>query len=124
MSTKSIFKDVIVDSNKLVSALERSVDKEYEEYRRSENLLQPDEIKNIRLKYSLSQASFSNLLGFGERTIARYEDGAIQDVCHDNLIRLMDSIDAFTKLWDVRKNLLSDKERHDVESILNKHKGK
>ncbi len=94
----------------------------YEEYRRLENLLQPDEIKNIRLKYSLSQSSFAKLLGFGEKTITRYENGAIQDVCHDNLIRLMNSIDAFLELWDKRKKCLSEKEQHNVESIINKHK--
>ena len=66
----------------------------YNEYRKLENLLLPDEIRAIRQKYNLSQSSFAKLLGFGEKTITRYENGAIQDVCHDNMIRLMESIDS------------------------------
>lgn len=94
----------------------------YDEYRKQENLLQSKEIGVIRSKYSLSQVSFSKLLGFGEKTITRYENGAIQDLCHDNLIRLMDSYDSFINLWNTRKHCLSEKEISRVEAILNQNK--
>ena len=90
----------------------------YEEYRRLENLLQPSEIKAIRQRYNLSQASFAKLLGFGEKTITRYESGAIQDVCHDNLIRLMDSLDSFSLLWKERKDRLSRREQAYIDNKL------
>lgn len=90
----------------------------YEEYRRLENLLQPTEIKAIRQRYNLSQASFAKLLGFGEKTITRYESGAIQDVCHDNLIRLMDSLDSFSLLWKERKDRLSAREQAYIDNKL------
>ena len=90
----------------------------YKEYRNLENLLLPEEIKSIRQKYNLSQTSFAKLLGFGEKTINRYENGAIQDVCHDNLIRLMDSMDSFILLWKERKKLLSIKEQDYIYSII------
>lgn len=99
----------------------KSLEKFYEQYRILENLLLPEEIKTIRQKYNLSQASFSKLLGFGEKTITRYENGAIQDACHDNLIRLMDSIDAFALLWKQRKHCLSQREQTYIDSIITKY---
>ena len=94
----------------------------YKQYRILENLLFPEEIKAIRQKYNLSQVSFAKLLGFGEKTIARYENGAIQDVCHDNLIRLMGSIDAFSILWKERKDCLSVKDKNHIDSIVRTYK--
>lgn len=90
----------------------------YIRYRHLENLLLPEEIKAIRQKYNLSQVSFAKLLGFGEKTITRYENGAIQDVCHDNLIRLMSSIDTFVLIWKDRKNCVSEKEQNYIDFII------
>lgn len=97
----------------------------YDEYRRLENLLLPSEIKTIRQRYNLSQSSFAKLLGFGEKTITRYENGAIQDACHDNLIRLMDSWESFVLIWKERKDVLSEKEQLCIDckvSMYNKFK--
>ena len=99
-----------------------TLEKFYDEYRRMENLLLPAEIQAIRKKYNLSQSSFAKLLGFGEKTITRYENGAIQDVCHDNLIRLMDSLDAFSLLWEERKEVLSLKEQLFVDAAISNYK--
>lgn len=96
----------------------------YEEYRKQKNLLSPERIQTIRNKYQLSQASFSKLLGFGEKTITRYENGAIQDVCHDNIIRLMESIDIFIRLWRERKDCLTQREQERVEAIIEEHNNK
>lgn len=90
----------------------------YDAYRESERLLTSEDIRNIRKKYKLSQSSFSKLLGFGEKTITRYENGAIQDECHDNLIRLMQNIDAFEDIWRVRKNILSESENKKITQII------
>ena len=72
----------------------------YNEYRKLENLLLPDEIRAIRQKYNLSQSS-------------------IQDVCHDNMIRLMESIDSFSLIWKERKGCLSQREQIEIDSRLN-----
>lgn len=96
----------------------KTLNRFYNEYRRRKGLLLPDEIKNIRNRYNLSQASFSRFLGFGEKTITRYENGAIQDLCHDNIIRLMKSIDAFIILWKERRNLLTLKEQRKIEEKI------
>ena len=62
----------------------------YREYRNEKGLLQPEDIKRIRMKYGLSQVAFAKLLGFGEKTIARYEGGSLQDEAPNSLIYLMD----------------------------------
>ena len=90
----------------------------YDEYKKSEQLLTAQEIKEIRAKYNLSQSSFSKLLGFGEKTITRYENGSIQDVCHDNLIRLMKDIHSFRAIWNVRKGVLTADENSKIEQLI------
>ena len=58
----------------------------YNEYRRRHKLLMPEEIKNIREQYGLSQRSFAKLLNWGDKTIFRYENGSIQDKAHNTLL--------------------------------------
>ena len=59
-------------------------------YRKKHNLLTSEEIRKIREKYKITQEEFSILLGFGAKTIARYETKQIQDESNDNLMRLFD----------------------------------
>jgi putative zinc finger/helix-turn-helix YgiT family protein len=61
----------------------------YQEYRRRKGMLQPQEIAAFREKYHLTQRELSMLLGFGGATLSRYENGALQDEAHDNLMRLI-----------------------------------
>ncbi len=58
----------------------------YDEYRRRHRLLFPDEIKKIRKQYGLSQRGFAKLLNWGDKTVHRYENGAIQDKAHNSLL--------------------------------------
>lgn len=58
----------------------------YNEYRRRHKLLLPQEIKEIREQYGLSQRSFAKLLNWGDKTICRYENGSIQDKAHNSLL--------------------------------------
>lgn len=57
-------------------------------YRIMEGLLTSNEIKAIREKYGLTQKEFSNLLGWGDVTIQRYETKKIQDSTYDSIMRL------------------------------------
>lgn len=56
-------------------------------YRLKNNLLTTDEIISIREKYRITQEDLSNILGLGEKTIARYETNTIQDKPYDVLLR-------------------------------------
>ena len=63
----------------------------YDEYRRLEGLLTSDQIKAIREKRHLSQVGLAKLINCGEKNIARYETGTIQDRAFDLLMRLVDN---------------------------------
>lgn len=67
-----------LDSQTLLSA--------YSEYRKRHKLLFPEEIRQIREQYGLSQRSFAKLLNWGDKTICRYENGSIQDKAHNSLL--------------------------------------
>ena len=76
-------------------------------YREKHRLLQPEEIKRIREKYNLTQVVFAQILGLGEKTIARYESGSLQDSAPNNLIFLAGYPDAFNLLLEKNKEHIS-----------------
>lgn len=85
---------------------EDNLKKAYTKYRSTHGLLQPEDIKRIREKYSLTQTTFARILGFGEKTIARYENGSIQDQAQNNLIELTDYPDVFELLLKKSEELI------------------
>jgi len=64
------------------------LDQAYREYRKRHGLLQPEEIKGFRTLYGLTQKELASLLGWGDVTISRYENGALQEIGHDKFLRL------------------------------------
>ena len=62
----------------------------FDAYKRKVGLLTTQEIINIRKRNHLTQTQLAERIGCGEKTIARYERGAIQDRIFDNMIRLID----------------------------------
>jgi len=80
--------------------------KAYSRYRQKHNLLLPDEICSIREKYGLGQRALARLLGWGEITVHRYENGAIQDNAHDKLLRLIEDPQNMQKFFEANRNKL------------------
>ena len=56
-------------------------------YRKAKGLLTSDEIIAIRQKYGITQSDLCLLLGWGEKTITRYESHQVQDFAHDSILR-------------------------------------
>lgn len=56
-------------------------------YRKANHLLTTDEIVEIRNKYDISQKDLACILGWGEKTITRYEGHQVQDTAHDFVLR-------------------------------------
>ncbi len=90
----------------------------YDEYRRRHNLLHPEQIKEIRRMYRLSQKSFAALLGMSEATVNRYEHGSLQEQSHDNAIRACRDRQFFQDLLQRRGDLLSEWQRKRTEDAL------
>lgn len=59
-------------------------------YRREQGFLTSSEICNIRSKYRISQGDFCILLGWGGKTITRYEGHQVQDKAHDTILKKID----------------------------------
>jgi putative zinc finger/helix-turn-helix YgiT family protein len=85
-------------------------DEAYRKYRKKHNLMQPDEIKSIRKKYKLTQYEMNKILGFGEATLSRYENGALQDEVHDNLLKFISNSKNFLYLLNNVKNKFNRKD--------------
>lgn len=79
---------------------EATIQKAYREYRKSHDLLQPEEIKEIREQYGLGQRAFGRTLGWGEITIHRYEAGSLQDEAHNDTLLLVRDANNFAKLFE------------------------
>ena len=60
----------------------------YQEFRRLNRMLQPEEIRVWRKNLGLTQRELSDLLGWGAVTLSRYENGALQDEAHEKTLRL------------------------------------
>lgn len=59
-------------------------------YRKTIGVLTSKEIRNIRAKYDISQRDLSTLLGWGGKTITRYESHQVQDRAHDMILKKLD----------------------------------
>lgn len=78
-------------------------------YRQSEGLLTSSEIINIRAKYGISQSDLCLLLGWGGKTITRYESHQVQDRAHDTILKKLDKDpEWFLSLLNDAKDNLSD----------------
>lgn len=76
-------------------------------YRREEGLLTSTQIIGIREKYNISQRDLCILLGWGGKTITRYESHQVQDKAHDTILKKIDQDPEWflSLLNDVKSNL-------------------
>lgn len=81
-------------------------------------LLQPEEIRSIRSMYGMSQETFARVLGMGTKTIARYENGSLQDEAQNNLIFLMRNKKNMVKLLELHPERLPERERDILNSQM------
>ncbi len=104
----------------------------YNKYRKIEGLLTSEDIKSIRKMYSLSQSEFALVLGMGEVTINRYENGTIQTKANNmviesardpkNMLRFINCLknDLKPRLYEKVFNIATEKieaERHKIMNI-------
>jgi putative zinc finger/helix-turn-helix YgiT family protein len=85
---------------------EKNLELAYSVYRKKHNLLMPSDIKEIREKYGLSQRSLGRLLEWGEITVNRYENGAIQDAPHNDILKFISNPDNMLEIYERNNSLL------------------
>ena len=77
-------------------------------YRIKMGLLTSMQIADIRRKYNISQSDLCTLLGWGGKTITRYESHQVQDIAHDTILRKLDNDpEWFLELLDKSQSSLS-----------------
>lgn len=77
-------------------------------YRSQSGLLTSEEIIDIREKYCITQKDLAVLLGWGEKTITRYEKHQVQDMAHDAVLRkISEDPEWFMELLENGKDKLS-----------------
>ena len=97
---------------------DKNLELAYAQYRKNHSLLSPSEIKGIREKYSLSQRLLGRLLDWGEVTINRYENGAIQDPAHNEVLTLISKPENMLALFEQNAGLLPTDERDTVKNKI------
>jgi putative zinc finger/helix-turn-helix YgiT family protein len=61
----------------------------FEIYREKHHVISPSQIKTMRESYGLSQRGLGTLLGWGEITIHRYENGSLPDDSHNQVLQFI-----------------------------------
>jgi putative zinc finger/helix-turn-helix YgiT family protein len=102
---------------------EENIQRVYDIYRKKHGILSPEEIKNIRESYGLSQRAFAKLLGIGEASIARYETGALPEKSLSNMIMLLKDPKNMEKLLEKNEEALTPREKMRLLRRLEEMKG-
>ena len=77
-------------------------------YRKKNELLTSDDIIELRNRYDMSQKDLAVILGWGEKTITRYEGHQVQDMAHDYVLRKIDGDpECFLELLDIGKSRIA-----------------
>ena len=78
-------------------------------YRKQVGLYTSQQIADLRGKYSISQQDLCKVLGWGEKTINRYENCAVQDMAHDSILKKLDNDpEWFLELLEARSSQINE----------------
>jgi putative zinc finger/helix-turn-helix YgiT family protein len=93
-------------------------------YRKRHNLIFPSEIISLRTKYGLSQRGLAALLGWGEVTIHRYEQGSLPDEAHNQILYMLRFPENMVRLFEIYKDRLPPTSRGKLAAKLAQITGK
>jgi len=88
-------------------------------YREKHGVISPEGIKLLREKYGLSQLNLAQLLGWGDVTITRYENGSIPDNAHNLILSSLEDPEYMRRIIARWGNRLSDDARIALDSKIN-----
>ena len=95
-----------------------NLQKVYDVYRKKHDLLVPEEIREIRERYGLSQRGMSRFLGWGEITLHRYEAGGVPDRVHNDLLKMISTNEGMAHYLQERGSSLPREEAEVVRISL------
>lgn len=95
-------------------------------YRAKHGLITPDEIVHMRTCYGLSQRNLATLIGVGEASINRYENGSLPDSAHSQLLQFaqnsLNMLELLNKNGHKLTGTISGKVRERVIGIIESEK--
>ena len=90
----------------------------YREYRHRHEMLQPEDIREWRKSYGITQKELCSLLGWGGATLSRYENGALQDETHEKMLRMaMEPHNLLGLIRETPHAFLPDKRERMIEQL-------
>lgn len=98
------------------------LDLAFKEYRRKHNMLMPEEIKGLRSHYGLTQKELSDLLGWGDATLSRYENGALQSDANERMLRMLTEPGNLLRLIEENPNAIPEEKRMALVKELGEQK--
>jgi putative zinc finger/helix-turn-helix YgiT family protein len=101
----------------------QNFERAYQKYRTLKGVLLPSEIRDIRILYGFTQAELSRLLGWGEITVHRYENGALPDAAHNNTISLLSDPRIAKTLLERNRSCFDESLYARLEGKINKRLG-
>ncbi len=96
--------------------------KAFDIYRKNNNLLYPEEIIEIRERYKLTQKEMSHLLGWGEITYHRYENGSLPNSSHNNQLILIKNPNNVKMILESGNHKLEEEKVQELKERINKLK--
>ncbi len=90
----------------------------YPKYRKIHKYVTPEEIRSFRKLTGLTQKEMSKFLGWGEVTLSRYENGALQDDAHDTSLRMFMSKGGFESAFWKRPDIISNEKYRKIQILL------
>lgn len=96
------------------------IEKAYREYRFRKGMMQPEDIRELRNQYGLTQKELSDLLGWGGVTLNRYENGSLQTEANDKMLRLLKKPGNLFSLIESRPDAIPEEKRQTLINRLNK----
>ena len=98
---------------------EENMLKAKDKYKKIMGLLTSDEIKHIREVYELTQKEFSNIFGWGDVTVQRYEKKLIQDETYDDMMRITLTNPSYTlTLLEKHKDRFDEKRFIKIKNVI------
>jgi putative zinc finger/helix-turn-helix YgiT family protein len=92
----------------------------YRRYRENHNMLQPEEIRDIRKKYGITQSELARVMGLGDTTLSRYENGGLQDKAYDSQLKLISDPRNMLRIVRDNSELFGEKRASSLISQLEK----
>ena len=100
---------------------DRNLEKADEVYRKQENIIQTDEIKQILTKYKIGKKPLAKLLGWGEITLIRFLNGDVPSKPYsDQLYKVLNDTEYMKELLETNRDAITKRAYKNAKEAIEK----